>query len=257
MPPAVVPFVPLIAGGLGAAATVFSSQQASRSAASAQRANQATNALSQANFDQQMDHTVARRVADAQRAGISPLAALGVSHSPAPNFIPHQQRVGGTLNPFEMMGDVLQSYGRASAARQRRQTAQINRTREADRARIMAVTDNIKMQTALARQRLAERQLSLHMQSAVAEHQSKQAPGRRRPMFIPVYDNRDGEQLGKGEYWVLDSEIAEGMEGALPAAVTAAGNVEPVVRSGLATMRDNLGPAPSRRSGMDEPMAMP
>lgn len=58
--------------------------------------NEATR--NQSNFNIQMDETIQRRVADAKRAGLHPLYALGASSSPSSQPIVMQDSIGPALN---------------------------------------------------------------------------------------------------------------------------------------------------------------
>ena len=66
------------------------------------------NAQQQRNWERQFTQSVQARVADARRAGVSPLAALGMSGSPGP--LPFQiGRRGGTEHSFQAIGEAAQT----------------------------------------------------------------------------------------------------------------------------------------------------
>lgn len=69
-------------------------------------------AQAQAQFDQQMDHSVYRRVKDAERAGIHPLFALGASVGASPTL-----RAGGSPTGSGI-GDAISKFGRSMAAKE-------------------------------------------------------------------------------------------------------------------------------------------
>lgn len=61
-----------------------------------QQENEATR--NQVNFNTQMDETIQRRVADAKKAGLHPLYALGANAAPSSQPIIMQDSIGGSLN---------------------------------------------------------------------------------------------------------------------------------------------------------------
>ena len=158
-------------------------------------------------FDQIQTESVQNRVEDAQKAGISPLAAMGLSTSGAPSVM---ARRGGTYNGLTALGEMMNG-----AAQQREQSAeQAYRLREQE-ARLLemktrAEIDNVRMQTALAQQRVSERRLQLMATSAIAEHQKQGAGG--YPMQVE-YNSKDlmapNGPVKPGSVRVLDPNLVE------------------------------------------------
>lgn len=64
--------------------------------------------IAQAQFDQQMDNTVARRVADAKRAGVHPLFALGTSPGASPTAT-----ISGQSGSGSFLGEGIETASRA------------------------------------------------------------------------------------------------------------------------------------------------
>lgn len=215
--------VPVIAA-LGTAASGIGTLVAGRSARRA--ADKDRQAQLQA-FERQQTSTVQDRVTDAQAAGISPLAAMGVQGTAPLNL--STSRRGGVGNSMQAIGDMVRDFAEFETGR--RQAKEERNQRRADRAQRAqesvqkAQTSAIRQQTELARLRLAERKLGLVGPSAIAEHQSGKGP-KRMPIFVIGEDNRSGHRLGEGEYWVVHPELAEGLEGVGALGITAGGNVQ-------------------------------
>lgn len=78
-----------------------------------QQENEATR--NQSNFDTQLDSTIQRRVADAKKAGLHPLYALGVSSAPSSQPITIQDSIGPSLNQAgQNIGNILGRQGSAA-----------------------------------------------------------------------------------------------------------------------------------------------
>lgn len=76
---------------------------------SSRKAAKQQNAMAQAQFDSQMDESIQRRVADAKKAGIHPLYALGASSGASPT-------ISGQAETGSGMGDAIAQAGGALAA---------------------------------------------------------------------------------------------------------------------------------------------
>lgn len=74
--------------------------------------------MAQAQFDQQMDHSVRRRVEDAKRAGVHPLFALGASSGGSPTLA-----AGGGSPSGSAVGEALQSVIKAASAKDESEAA--------------------------------------------------------------------------------------------------------------------------------------
>lgn len=94
------PVSALISGGFDLAGGLFASHSASKSAAK-DRAEAARQ------FDTQMNESVQRRVADALKAGINPLTALGYNGGASPTI-----HAGGGDSSGEIMGNAISRAGR-------------------------------------------------------------------------------------------------------------------------------------------------
>ena len=193
--------VPIAAAAVTAGAGLVTASKNRKAARQEQAQVQANNAQAQQNFDRQMTQTVQERVADAQKAGVSPLAALGVSGTPGPPAFQVARRRGGTYNPMDAIGEIMRGFMQAEdrkasarvregkAAETQAYTNYLNSERQQRvlRDKAQAETNALKMQTELQRQRLLERQLQLAASDVEAR---ANAQGKPVPLWEMGYDNR-------------------------------------------------------------------
>ncbi len=148
------------------------------------------------------------RVKDAQMAGISPLAAIGAagySGSSAPS---------GTGEYIGAFGKMIQEV---SIAEKR---AQIDKLR--------AEKQSIDLSNAKQRNQLNANDIAgipdrEAMNRISFEAMMRKRPGYVRNMFIPVRNNANDTLPAGATSYLLQEEIAEGMEGAVPGAISGAG----------------------------------
>lgn len=145
---------------------------------------------SQAQFNQQMDHSVRRRVEDAKRAGIHPLFALGASLNTSPTIMAGQSSSGSAI------GDAVRNIG---AAYDNYQVNKANEKANADAARLAEIKmhqearesqarierdkaaarlDNVEAMARLSRNAVAAQ--------ALASRNSGEGTPDQSPMHLPI-----------------------------------------------------------------------
>lgn len=120
------------------------------------RSAKKANKQAQYQFDQQMDHSVSRRVADARRAGIHPLYALGASAGASPTIMAGQHASGSAISDAgAAIGSGLAAH---SQGKQNMRAAELERIRllELNAAQIEAQKASANADNALAMQRLSD-----------------------------------------------------------------------------------------------------
>lgn len=209
-------------GAIASGAGSIASTQAMERQAHYNRAFQERyNNLAQQNFDKVLNTSVERRVADAKRAGIAPLAALGAPGAQLPAFQVNNTR-GGPETSLSGVGEMLSGVGQAAASIQNRRDRK--RERIADRASRLQLEQHRNV-IHEQRLRIAERALKLHGMTAVAQHQAGVGP-KKMPIYVRGYDNRPGEApLGEGEYWFMDPELAESTDNMGALLIGGTGNI--------------------------------
>lgn len=147
--------------------------------------------LAKDQFNQQMDHSIRRRVEDAKRAGIHPLYALGASVGSSPTIMAGQHGSGSALGDAvaavgsNLAGSYQNRKANAEAARlaelkmhmeQRESQARINRDNAAARL------DNVEAMARLSRNALATQ--------ALASRNTGEGTPDQSPMYLPVFGKR-------------------------------------------------------------------
>lgn len=207
----------------GVGAGIHTSSQHKSIQRKALRLQEKYNRQQQRNYERAITRGVQDRVADAKAAGISPLAALGVSGSSLPNFSVGSPPAG-TYSGMSAVADVAEGLAEFQAAREGREERRQDdlfreemKNAQAARAKLHAETDAVRYQTAAAAQRLAERRLATFGTTALAEHDAGKT---KLPLFVRYYDNR--KEMGPllaGEYDLVAEEAAESMEGTTPSGI--------------------------------------
>ena len=193
--------------------------------------------FSQGQMMMSMNESVQRRVADAQKAGISPLAALGVPGAGMP---------GSPAVP----GSGIGATGSASGNRSRlfanlaRTLSEIGMREQAKQAQektkyMKARTNAVNQQVAAARLAYWERRLKLlgRTASAAATIQRQKGDPRftgqayegmpKMGRYVLGYDNRDPDhRLGLGDAYFTHPDLAEALEGFWPGVHGAWGTVQ-------------------------------
>lgn len=187
---------PTVLAGVNAGANILG-------AALGYRQSNKWNAQQQRNWERQFYSSVQARVADAKKAGISPLAALGMQGSPGPtNF---SVRGGGS--------DHLAGLTNAMFEAELRKT-------EAETAKTRAEASAVTQQQQLAR-RLHEQKL----RAIAARSSLLSVENPRTPLYARHYDNRAAAgPLKDGEMWLVSPQVAESLEGTGALAAAAYGN---------------------------------
>lgn len=120
------------------------------------RAQKKANRQAQYQFDQQMDYSIQRRVADAKKAGIHPLYALGASPGASPTIMAGQHDSGSAISDAgAAIGSGLAAHARN---KQEMRAAELERIRllELNAAQIQAQKASANADNALAMQRLSD-----------------------------------------------------------------------------------------------------
>lgn len=215
-----VEFIPLLAAGVGAGASVYGSQL---SAESQQQVSQQQLMLDLYKFE----NLIQTRVKDAQAAGIAPTAALGLPGT-APSNVTFPGKSQAGVAGMEGLGNMVREYGeikmrqmeREETAAHNRRVQEERRTEEAHRVRM----DNAQLQMHRSRLDLAQRRFALYEKSLNAQAHAQRG---RRGAFVKWYDNRDElGPLGDKEFWAPHEQLAESGEGTFGAAMTAGSNLE-------------------------------
>lgn len=173
----------------------YSSARSSRKAAQDAAAQQFAqtekwNKINQENWERQFETAIQTRVNDARAAGIAPLAAMGMpaSSGPASFSIAQQSRAGGKPS----FGDAVRNVSNQLALMQ--QKANIEKTN--------AETKNLEIGLKSAQTRYLNAQ-SLDMLTQ----------GVNRNLFVQAIDNNPKSPSYGEKIWIVEPEIAEGLEG--------------------------------------------
>ncbi len=193
-----------VAQGVGLGLQAYGQWDSSRRAA---RQSELDRRQQLAMFERTQTQTIQDRVADARRAGIGPLAAMGMQGSTPPSI---SARRGGTYSPATGVGKAVQGIGRYIERQQQQGAIQLqNETINSQRAETekrRAETDAVRIQTELAKQRYYERQQGLHGPSVASEAEAY--PLKDEPAYVRYTDPRTGEV-----WWGPSERYVESMEG--------------------------------------------
>lgn len=233
----------LAAGGtiLGAYMTAGGNKDASREAGKWNQINQQSaqahadkwNEIGQQNFLQQLTNGVSIRAADARRAGISPLAAMGAQGASPMGFtagLPGGSRQGGVHNAGATYGRATAQAAAQIAEGMRRKARK--QERQQDKA-FNAELQGAQLQNELARTRLMEEKFNLHARTTMAAMDAANAP---KTAYIDLVQNA-GAPLKPGYVRVMGPEMAQGTEGIVPAIGSATANMFGTVRTGADSSR--------------------
>lgn len=209
-------------GALNVGANLFDAFSNRRAERRAAHRDEKWRNVAQSNFIRTQTRSVQDRVADAKAAGISPLAALGVTGSQLPNFSP--ARSAGSSNVSRATEALSRAHSEAVIARER------SEAHKADMEAAKAYTESLNNQKKgdpiwqmLARS-LGRQVLGGVRGQHVAEAEAAGQPG-RIGLYRVGYDNRsDLGPLGEGEVYIPVEEVAESLEGTGGLGVTAFGN---------------------------------
>ncbi len=209
MPPAAAA---IVVAGIGMISSMSAQSSSRRTAREGLAQQERFNLQAQQNFEKVQEETVQDRVKDAQAAGISPLAALGVGGSSLPSFSTGARRAGTGGGGMQAIQKMMSGIMAGQEGRERQKDRVTERESRATNQKTRAETDALRMQTEMARLRLAERKIQLMGASSIAEHQAQTQ--QKMPIYQRYYDNRDaGQSLAPGEMWVPVEQFSEGMEG--------------------------------------------
>lgn len=235
MPAAAMPMI--LPAVIGAGATVAASSIGARSA---ERQTDQTNAQSQANFERTMTSTVQSRVADAQAAGVSPLAALGVGGVSLPH-LQVSRRAGGVANVLSGVGDLAARYMEGQEQRAESQERDRRRAAALDREKTQATIDAVRLQNERHRLEYARRRLQLLGPMATATHQMQPDKNGRWPIYIKGYDNRATlGPIGPGEWYFVHPELGEALEGVTPSILSAGASGDSILRQAGAAVSEGV-----------------
>lgn len=208
----------MAAAGIGGTLLSFIGGEQDRQSAEAQ--SRAMVNFQRDAFQQSQHQTIQNRVRDARKAGISPLAALGVPGTQVPSFA---GRVGGTsstaTNAARAINELAEQYQRQEIYRS-----------QAETKKVQAETDAVQLQNMIAQGKLLEAEVN---KLSVAPGGKKMIDQYGRevemiPAFRGAYDNRTND-LPPDALWVLDEEVAEGMEGTGGLWTSGIANVQPPI----------------------------
>lgn len=178
---------------------------------------------SQGQFNQQMDHSIRRRVEDAKRAGIHPLYAIGASAGASPTIMAGQSSSGSAIgDAVRNIGSAYDNYqlnkkAEAEAARQGsiqerqmhlealRTQAQINRDNAAARL------DNAQALRALSRNAMATQAFN-HLRptpSFQEETARKTVEANTNPTYLSAYGEKIPMLSGWSPYQAIEDEFGE------------------------------------------------
>lgn len=219
-------WIPLAAAAIGAFGSVLSNRASARASVGANAANLAHqerwNQQSQANWFEAMHHSVGNRVNDARRAGISPLAALGMpgSGGPASFSVGGQVPVRGGHAGAAMKGvaaAMMDHEDRKLALEHRR----IDESREARRDMYAFEDRRARHQLDVVRAQVLASQLELANRRL--QHMGRDAE-EAMPLYIAVRDNREElRERGHKGLVALNPPLAESYEGLGPLVISGSG----------------------------------
>lgn len=201
--------------GIGAVGSIYNTKKTNKTNMSI---NQQQLAQSKEQFDISRTRSIRDRVRDAKLAQINPLTALGATGTQLPSspaVIPAQKD-----NTAEIVGQGLQEAGRLMYRQQLRE-----QTFKADQ---VALQNDILRGQIMARQikNMSIGNPALKLRNDGTKIGAKPTALKPEPAFKLVYDNRSDREAKEGEYYVLDEEIAEGMEGFGPLVTNTVANTQ-------------------------------
>lgn len=204
-----------ILSGVGMALSGIGS---SRQAGASRRQTERWNRINQENWRRQFEEGVQTRVKDAELAGVSPLAALGISGTSLPSFQTGRSggnKKAGVAAAFEAAGIAIsEAQARKLNAEARAANAEARERDFKIREKALAVDQMLAMAQAAELRRRANR-------TGEARAQVAEDVPRGTPMYELYRDNSDDfGSLGEGELLVPNEQLAESGEGTLGVALT-------------------------------------